>query len=93
MSNLVILFIHFLVTLARLLGPGGVRSIVAESLIPQAPTLDRDSLTATIAEFMHVGPHPRQLDGAPGASHSSSPFRNRSEAFDTAWPSQSPEQA
>jgi hypothetical protein len=33
MSNLVILFIHFLVTLARLLGPGSVRSIVAESLI------------------------------------------------------------
>jgi putative transposase len=33
MSNLVILFIHFLVTLARLLRPGGVRSIVAESLI------------------------------------------------------------
>ena len=33
MSNLVILFIHFLATLARLLGPGGVRSIVAESLI------------------------------------------------------------
>jgi hypothetical protein len=33
MSNLVILYIHFLVTLARLLGPGGVRSIVAESLI------------------------------------------------------------
>jgi hypothetical protein len=54
---------------------------------PQAPTLDRDSLTATIAEFMHVGPHPRRLDGAPGASHSSAPFRNRSEAFDTASPS------
>jgi putative transposase len=33
MSNLVILFIHFVATLARLLGPGGVRSIVAESLI------------------------------------------------------------
>src|SRR5580693_2304434 len=33
MRNLVILFIHFLATLARLLGPGGVRSIVAESLI------------------------------------------------------------
>jgi putative transposase len=33
MSNLVILFIHFLATVARLLGPGGVRSIVAESLI------------------------------------------------------------
>src|SRR5271170_5045309 len=61
MSNLVILFIHFLVTLARLLGPGGARSLVAESLYPQAPTLDRDSLTATIAEFVHVGPHPRRL--------------------------------
>ncbi len=33
MSSLVLLFIHFLATLARLLGPGGVRSIVAESLI------------------------------------------------------------
>jgi putative transposase len=33
MSNLIILFIHFLATLARLLGPGGVRSIVVESLI------------------------------------------------------------
>ena len=33
MSNLVILFIHLLATLARLLDPGGVRSIVAESLV------------------------------------------------------------
>src|SRR5438270_8045916 len=33
MSNLVILFIHFIATLARWLGPGGVRSLVAESLI------------------------------------------------------------
>src|SRR5207244_7279715 len=33
MSNLVILFIHFIATLARLLGPGGVRSLVAESLL------------------------------------------------------------
>ena len=33
MRDLVILFIHFLATLARLLGPGGVRSVVAESLL------------------------------------------------------------
>jgi putative transposase len=32
MRNLVVLLIHFIATLARLLGPGGVRSIVAESL-------------------------------------------------------------
>jgi hypothetical protein len=33
MRHLVVLFIHFLATLVRLLGPGGVRSIVAESLL------------------------------------------------------------
>jgi len=33
MRHLVVLFIHFLATLARLLGPGGVRSIVAELLL------------------------------------------------------------
>jgi hypothetical protein len=33
MRNLVVLFIHFIATLARLLGRGGVRSIVAESLL------------------------------------------------------------
>jgi putative transposase len=33
MRNLFVLFIHFIATLARLLGPGGVRSLVAESLL------------------------------------------------------------
>ena len=33
MRNLVTLFIHLIATLARLLGPGGVRSLVAESLL------------------------------------------------------------
>ena len=33
MRNLVVLFVHFIATLARLLGPGGVRSLVAESLL------------------------------------------------------------
>jgi len=33
MRNLVVLFIHLIATLARLLGPGGVRSLVAESLL------------------------------------------------------------
>src|SRR5437899_11919120 len=42
---------------------------------------------------MHVGPHPRRLNGTLGTSHSAAPFRNRSEALNTAWPSQSFEQA
>ena len=33
MCNLVILFLHVLATLARLLRPGGVRSVVAESML------------------------------------------------------------
>ena len=33
MRNLIVLFIQFIATLARLLGPGGVRSLVAESLL------------------------------------------------------------
>ena len=33
MRDLVILFVHLIVTLARLAGPGGVRSVVAESVL------------------------------------------------------------
>src|SRR5208283_2858416 len=33
MRNLTVLFIHFIAVLARLLGPGGVRSVVGESLL------------------------------------------------------------
>ena len=33
MRDLAIIFIHLLVTIARLLGPGGARSVVAESLL------------------------------------------------------------
>jgi hypothetical protein len=33
MGNLVVLFIHLIAIMARLLGPGGVRSVVAESLL------------------------------------------------------------
>jgi putative transposase len=33
MRDLVVLFIHFIAALARLLGPGGARSIVAESIL------------------------------------------------------------
>jgi hypothetical protein len=33
MRNLVILFVHLLTTVARLASPGGVRSVVAESVL------------------------------------------------------------
>jgi hypothetical protein len=60
---------------------------------PQTPTPDRESLPATIAQSIRVGPHPCRLDGALGASNSSAPVRNRTEALDAARPSQRHEQA
>src|SRR6476619_997141 len=33
MRNLVVLFVHVMATVARLLGPGGIRSVVAESVL------------------------------------------------------------
>ena len=33
MRDLVILFVHIIATLARLVGPGGIRSVVAESVL------------------------------------------------------------
>ena len=33
MRDLVILFVHLIVTLAQLAGPGGIRSVVAESVL------------------------------------------------------------
>ena len=33
MRNLVILLVHVMATLARLLGPGGIRSVIAESVL------------------------------------------------------------
>src|SRR6516225_9125123 len=60
---------------------------------PQAPTPDRESPQAPIAESMRVGPHPRRFDGALGASYSSAPVRNRTEALNTARPPQSLEPA
>jgi hypothetical protein len=93
MRNLAVLFIHLLATLARLLGPGGVRSIVAETLLLKHQLLIlNESLPKTIAESIRVGPHLRRLAGALGASNSSAPFRNCTETLDTVRTSQSVEQ-
>jgi hypothetical protein len=69
--------------------PGGVRSMVAESLLLKHQLPDRESLPATIAESIRVGPHPCWLDGSIGASNSSVPFHNCTEALATARPSES----
>ena len=93
MRDLVVLFIHFIATLARLLGPGGAPFHSCGVASPQAPTPDRESLQTPIAESIRVGSHSCRVDGARGAAYTSAPVRNRTEALDTARPSQSLEQA
>jgi hypothetical protein len=39
MRDIIILFVHVIVTLSRLLGRGGVRSVVAESVLLKQPLL------------------------------------------------------
>src|SRR6266513_4602234 len=81
--NLADLVIHLIATLARLLGPGGVRSLVAESLLLKHQLLIVNR-SATIAQSIRCGPHPCRLAGALGASNPPSPFRNCTETLDTA---------
>ena len=56
MRDFIILFVHVIVTVVRLVGPGGLRSVVAESalVVPVAKTLSRvvpDSSCHMIYEF------------------------------------------
>src|SRR5260370_20008868 len=81
MRNLAVLVIHLIGPVARTWWrpfPGrGVAS-------PETPAPDRESLPATIAQSIRGGPHPCRLAGALGASNPPSPFRNFTEALDTA---------
>ncbi len=41
MRTVLLLVVHFLVTLAKLVGPGGARAVVADSLLVQLIVIDR----------------------------------------------------
>ena len=86
MRDLVILFVHIIATLARLLGPGGIRSVVAESVLikQQLLILNRsrqralnlrssDRLVADLCALLILPCSP-------------DPFSNRTETFDSLEP-------
>jgi putative transposase len=52
--DFVVLFLHLLVTIARLAGPGGARSIVAESLLVKHQLLILNRSRKTVAESAHL---------------------------------------
>src|SRR5215470_16641459 len=93
MRHLVVLFVHFIATLARLLGPGGVRSLVAESLLlkhqllivnrSRQRTPNLRSSDRILVGLLALLVRPTRL----------APSCNRIEALDTASHSQSHEQA
>ena len=53
--DLILLFIHLLATIARLLDPGGLRSVVAESLLVKQQLL-------ILNRSRHWSPHLRSLE-------------------------------
>ena len=56
MREIILLLVHLLLTLARLARPGGVRSIIAES-VRIKHQLDPESLAATVTESPCLGSH------------------------------------
>jgi hypothetical protein len=89
MRDLVILSVHIITTLARLLGPGDIRSVVAESILIKQQLL-------TLNRSRQRSPKLRSCCRALCSLHSSrppDPFRNRSEAFDSLKSSPSSEES
>jgi putative transposase len=48
--DLAVLFLHLLATVARLAGPGGARSVVAESVLVKHQLLILKSVSETVAQ-------------------------------------------
>jgi hypothetical protein len=87
MRNLAVVFTHSIAVLARSLGPGGVRSLVAESLLVKRQILILNRSRKRSPQLHASNRILRWLASTLGAPHSTAPFRNRSEACDTAGPS------
>src|ERR1035437_10502459 len=82
MRNLVILFVHVLATLARLWGPGGIRSVVAESVLVKHP----QSFAAAAPQSPHFRSPRRRFVRSPYSPRPPDPFSHSSETFDSAEP-------
>src|SRR5437870_12442329 len=81
MRELVILVVHALATLARLWGPGGIRSVVAESvLIKQQLLILNRSRQRSPNLRVSDRPH-RRFMCSPRSHSSPDPFSHRSETF------------
>src|SRR3984885_2021573 len=87
MGDLVVLFIHLIASLARLLRPGGARSLVAESLLLKHQLLILNRSRQRAPKSVRVGPDPCRLAGALAPSHAPAPLCHCAEALNPDRPS------
>jgi hypothetical protein len=84
MRDLVILFVYIIATLARLLGPGGIRSVVAESVLIKQQLL---ILNRSRQRSPNLHSSDRLVAGlSPYSPRPHDPFSHRTETFDSLEP-------
>src|SRR5215468_6388213 len=80
MRDVVILFVHLIVTVVRLARPGGLRSVVAES-VRQTSTADPQSRPQACTQPVRRGSYSRRFVHSFHAPNTRPPFRHCSEDF------------
>ena len=81
MRDLAVLFLHLIATVARLAGPGGARSVVAESILGKQQLLILNRSRPTVTEPARIRSYRRWLVCAAHSSWPADPFRYRIETI------------
>lgn len=61
MRDLILLVVHVMTTVLRLVQPGGVRAVIAESVLVKRQLLILNRSAATCAQFPHCGSSDRRI--------------------------------
>jgi hypothetical protein len=92
MRDLAVLLIHLFTTIARLAGPGGARSVVAESILVKQQLLILNRSRQRAPNLRRRSPHRRLVCSSP-APKPTDPFGNRIEAINPLEPPSGAEKA
>ena len=61
MRDLIILFVHAVTTVVRVVRPGGVRAVIAESVLTKHQLLILNRSRRRVPNFVHLGPPDRWI--------------------------------